>query len=205
MVASKQSPDDALVWTGASEVLVLTGAGDVLVELDEVLVELDEVLVELDRLRVLVLEVDNDTREDDELVLLDTDILEDVEEDLFPLPLLPLPLPLPLLPLFPLPLLPLPLPLPLPLLPLSFLATGLAAAHMLKRAAAKRIGLTMAVCGVSGNYEKVMRKKQTGAGANCSNLSVQAVHFVTSEAYTILPACPDLYHGFGLPSRTAFC
>jgi hypothetical protein len=157
MVASKQSPDDALVSTGASEVLVLTGAGDVLVELedvlvelDEVLPELDEVLVELDRLRVLVLEVDNDTREDDELVLLDTDILEDVEEDLFPLPLLPLPLPLPLLPLFPLPLLPLPLPLPLPLLPLSFLATGLAAAHMLKRAAAKRIGLTMAVCGVSG-------------------------------------------------------
>ena len=155
MVASKQSPDDALVSTGASEVLVLTGAVDVLVELEDVLVELvevlpelDEVLVELDRLRVLVLEVDNDTREDDELVLLDTDILEDVEEDLFPLPLFPLPLPL--LPLFPLPLLPLPFPfpLPLPLLPLSFLATGLAAAHMLKRAAAKRIGFTMAVCGV---------------------------------------------------------
>jgi hypothetical protein len=154
MVASKQSPDDALVSTGASEVLVLTGAGDVLVELDEVLVELDEVLVELDRLRVLVLEVDNDTREDDELLLLDTDILENVEEDLFPLPLFPLPLPL--LPLFPLPLLPLPFPFPfpfpfpLPLLPLSFLATGLAAAHTLKRAAAKRIGLTIVVGGVNG-------------------------------------------------------
>jgi hypothetical protein len=150
MVASKQSPDDALVSTGASEVLVLTGAGDVLVELDEVLVELDEVLVELDRLRVLVLEVDNDTREDDELLLLDTDILEDVEEDLFPLPLFPLPLPL--LPLFPLPLLPLPFPFPFPfpLLPLSFLATGLAAAHTLKRAAAKRIGLTIVVGGVNG-------------------------------------------------------
>jgi hypothetical protein len=50
-----------------------------------------------------------------------------------------------------------------------------------------------------------MKKQQTESGANSSNISVHAVHFVTSEAYAILPACPDLYHGSELPSRTAFC
>jgi hypothetical protein len=152
MVALKQGPDDTLVLTGASEVLVLMGAGDVLVELDDVLLELDEVLVEVDKVKALVLRVDDGACEDDELVLkVALSSTEDVvEDDLFPLPLFPLPLPLPLLPLFPFPLPLLPLPLPLPLLPLSFLANGLAAAHTLKRAAAKRIGLTMVVCGVSG-------------------------------------------------------
>jgi hypothetical protein len=163
MVALKQGPDDALVLTGANEVLVLMGVGDVLVELDDVLLELDKVLVEVDRVRVLALKVDAGACEDDEPVLAGVGILstnevvlsdtEDVvEEDLFPLPL---PLPLPLLPLLPLSL-PLPLllllllPLPLPLLPLSFLANGLAAAHTPKRAAANRIGLTIVVCGVNG-------------------------------------------------------
>jgi hypothetical protein len=147
MVALKQEPDGALGLTGANEVLVLMGVGEVLVELDDVLLELDKVLVELDKVEALALKVDDCTREDDELVL------AGVDEDLFPLPLFPLPLPLPLPLLLPLALplaFPLLLTLPLPLLPLSFLANGLAAAHTPKRAVASRTGLTIVVGGVNG-------------------------------------------------------
>jgi hypothetical protein len=155
MVALKQGPDDALVLTGAKEALVLMGVGDVLVELDDMPLELNEVLVEVDRVEVLVLKVDDGACEDNELVLADIiavlSVLSDTEdfvgEDLFPLPLFPLPFPFPFpLPL-PLPLLPLPL---LPLLPLSFLANGLAAAHTPKKAAASRTSLTIIVCGENG-------------------------------------------------------
>jgi hypothetical protein len=220
MVALKQEPDDTLVLTGADEVLVLMGAGDVLVELDEVLLELDEmlveevlveevlveevlveeVLVEDDRVKVLELKVDDGGCEVDELVLkvVLRDTEELVEEDLLPLPLLPFPfpLPLPLLPLLPFPLPLLPLPFPLPLLPLSFLANGLAAAHTLKRAAAKRIGLTIVVR-TRLRYGSMMKKQQAAAGANWRDILVHAAHSVIREAYTILPAYPDLYHGFG--------
>ena len=56
MVALKQGLDDALGSTGANEVLVLIGAGDVLVELDDVLLELVKVGTEVARVEVLVLE-----------------------------------------------------------------------------------------------------------------------------------------------------
>jgi hypothetical protein len=99
MVALKQGPDDTLVLTAADEVLVLIGAGDMLLGLDDVLLELDEVVVEVDvllelnevpvevdRLKVLVLGVDDGACEGDTLVL--ADVAEDiVEEHLFPLPL----------------------------------------------------------------------------------------------------------------------
>ena len=56
MVALKQGLDDALGSAGANEVLVLMGAGDVLVELDDVLLELVKVGTEVARVEVLVLE-----------------------------------------------------------------------------------------------------------------------------------------------------
>jgi len=56
MVALKQGLDDALGSASANEVLVLMGAGDVLVELDDVLLELVKVGTEVARVEVLVLE-----------------------------------------------------------------------------------------------------------------------------------------------------
>jgi hypothetical protein len=214
--------DEVLVLMGAGDVLV--ELDEVLLELDEMLVEevlveevlvdevlVEEVLVEDDRVKVLVLKVDDGGCVVDELVLkvVLRDTEELVEEDLLPLPLFPLPLPLPLpllpfpfplplplLPLLPFPLPLLPLPFPLPLLPLSFLANGLAAAHTLKRAAARRIGLTIVVR-TRLRYGSMMKKQQAAAGANWRDILVHAAHSVIREAYTILPAYPDLYHGFG--------
>jgi hypothetical protein len=40
-----------------------------------------------------------------------------------------------------------------------------------------------------------MKKQQTVEDANCGDLLMQAAYFVISKAYTILPACPNLYHG----------